>query len=413
MASENVYSGPAYAVFTATKLFTTFLTAVCYLLASILFTPYDLGQYTLSFTWIFSLTTLAQMNLSQSSIYILSRNKNQDIGKLVAGLLILFVAFCLVVTTVGFLAGHFFAENLLGSFSIVHFWISLLAVPVYLFESIFTHLALALGKAPALIRLTIYGRLLSLIGFLGALFLLNDVTYCLIGTILGQLFIAVALAASLLWRREFQLLPDFSLVKDLLRSGSKLQLNSIGSLITNYLDVLLVNRFIGVGVAGQYTMAKNIIEVFLLPAHSLSQLTFGQIGKLGTAASWLAIKKLFLLVLFAYVTVIPLLYLALPLADRFLDLPLVQISSLVQYASFTLPGSALAILMAPFWIGMGFLVRSGIVTILVSMLSLSALFVMLPRFGVYGAIYSMYLVSAISIVINGTFLFIVNSRTKT
>lgn len=249
------------------------------------------------------------------------------------------------------------------------------------------------------------GRTLTLIALLGLAWL-DQVTlaWVLLVSIAGQCWIALysvpvlkAFAAGYGGVR-FTPLENVAL----LHGGARLHLNTVGTLALNMAGTLMIASMVGVREAGFFQLAEQLMSVLLVIPQSASLVLYGRQGELGVDGVWPLQRKMVcvMVVLTAGVGAIVALtasywlpWITGPGYEPAIPLMLSLLPALVVLSFSSI--------MASQWIGRGFFLSAAVITLLVGGGNLAAASVLIPRFGIMGAVYAQMLALSISVVTNG------------
>lgn len=188
----------------------------------------------------------------------------------------------------------------------------------------------------------------------------------------------------------------------LLKGGMKLHINAIGSYLFLSADVLMINYFLGTKDAGFYQLATQLLSVMMIVSQSASMVLFGKVTSLGTADAWRVQRKL-LLVIIALMICVGLL--AWMLAPYFIPVlagekfrPSVKI---FDYLLFAIVGMTFVNVMASQWIGRGLFVQASAITLFVGLANVYANYILIPKYGVMGAVWATLGTYTFAVVGNG------------
>jgi len=188
-----------------------------------------------------------------------------------------------------------------------------------------------------------------------------------------------------------------------LKDGMKLHLNAIGALLFTSSDVLMLNYFRGSAETGWYQLGVQLIGVIMIVPQAASMVIYGKLAKEGVDDVWRKyhkslLKKVLMLVVGMAVLIgisagwwIPILA-----GDDFLPA-----KGVLQWLLLAAVGMTFTILMAPQWIGRGFFWQASLLTLAVGLANLIANYLLIPTYGMYGAVWATIGVYLIAIIGNG------------
>ncbi|MEN9985553.1 MAG: hypothetical protein RI925_1055 [Pseudomonadota bacterium] len=251
----------------------------------------------------------------------------------------------------------------------------------------------------------ITGRTLMLLGLLGLAWF-DQVTLAsvLLVSIVGQCWIAFYSAPTLkAFAAEHggvRFMPSESTA--LLHGGVRLHLNTVGTLALNMAGTLMIASMVGVREAGFFQLAQQLMSVLLVIPQSASLVLYGRQGELGPDQVWPLQRKMVFLIVLLTAGIGAVLALTAPywlvlVAGAGYE-PAVPLLLSLLPALVVLSFSSI---MASQWIGRGFFLSASMITLVVGAGNLLAASILIPRFGVMGAIYGQMLALSVSILTNG------------
>lgn len=251
----------------------------------------------------------------------------------------------------------------------------------------------------------IAGRTLMLLGLLGLAWF-DQVTLAgvLLVSIVGQCWIAFyslpTLKAFAAEHGGVRFTSSENLA--LLHGGTRLHLNTVGSLALNMAGTLMIASMVGVREAGFFQLAQQLMSVLLVIPQSASLVLYGRQGELGPDGVWPLQRKMVCMIvvlttglgaIVALTAPYWLLWVAGPGYEAAVPLLLSLLPALVVLSFSSI--------MASQWIGRGFFLSASMLTLVVGAGNLAAAFVLIPLYGIMGAIYAQMLALSISIITNG------------
>lgn len=358
-------------------------------------------------SWVTLFATVAGLSLGEVSQYWIQSSGRRDwlptlLGSMLscmAGLSVLAVVAAIVFY---WSTGGEFMRNVPVSL----FAVGLLIVPFLVWEQYARYLLLGAGKvrifniaqvlggtvgiAAVLLFLTVWN-----LGVSGALFAhLSGV--CVLG--------AVAFAS--LWRvASFRIKVEIDVVRRLFGGALKLHLNTIGVLLMAHTNILMLNHFSTVREVGWYQFSLQLIMAMLIIPQAASMILFSRVAEIGPDRTWPEQKRL-IGQMFGVMTVLS--------TAAFFAAP--EIVTVLAGQEFTpsikafrllLPvlfGMSLAVLMAPQWIGRGIFLPTSILTLCTGVANISLNFILIPSYGMMGAIWAMN-ISYFAVVVVGQLVF--------
>ena len=208
-------------------------------------------------------------------------------------------------------------------------------------------------------------------------------------TVSGQVILAAICLCAILSKIPSRLVFDSSEAKALLSGSAKLHLNTIGSFLLAQSTILMLNHLATPEGVGWYVLAFQTVSVLLIIPQAATLVLYGRMAERGPDGIWPEQKRImfrmmgFLAILSigAYFAAPGLVFLA---GDRFM--PSVELFRLLLPVPL---GMSLAQLMTNQWIGRGLFLTTTVLTLGMAILNILLNYLLIPRFGVHGAVWSM------------------------
>jgi O-antigen/teichoic acid export membrane protein len=181
--------------------------------------------------------------------------------------------------------------------------------------------------------------------------------------------------------------PETSEIKALLAGGAQLHLNAVGTYLFTSTNVLILNQYHGPAQTGHFQLATQLVGVLMIVPQSASMVIYGKVASLGPNAAWPTNRRLLLqvtagMILLSGLAAIfgpPLI--SLLAGDRFL--PAVPI---FRWLLLGLIGMTFSTVMAPQWIGRGYLWQAALTSLVLGLANLGANLLLIPRGGMQSAV---------------------------
>jgi O-antigen/teichoic acid export membrane protein len=203
----------------------------------------------------------------------------------------------------------------------------------------------------------------------------------------------------------------WTVVRRLLRGSGQLHLNAIGTFLFTQASILILSIYSTSEQVGYYQLATQLFNMTLIIPISIGTVAFGLVAKRGADGAWAEHRKLLAqglgIALLIGISGYILAPWAIPLIAGPEFAPAVPLFQILLIALF---GATLSAVMASQWIGRGWLWQAAFVTLSIGLLSLAADFVLIPQYGMYGALVSTLLTYTISVVGNGAVVLWVERR---
>ena len=381
-------------------VFTLFLTAR-------LLGPEGRGQVATITTWVSMFSTFAFLSLGQVALHRMAEDKQQErFGKLLGSLLLLTI----VLTLVGFLVAQgLYWGNPVGAFKglpVFPLVVGFLALPFMIWEQYGSSLLMGLERIRTYNRYQVIGRTVSVVAvfvLVGGLGL--GVAGVLEASLLGQMIVAIGGIGFLFaFARDKGLAcrPDKSEIKALLAGGAKLHLNAIGAFLFTSVNILILNNYHGAEQTGYFQLATQLLGVLMIIPQAASMVIFGKVTSLGPDGAWPDNKRLLIQITLGMIALSVVAALLAPWGITLLAgesfRPAIQP---FQWMLLGLIGMTFSTVMAPQWIGRGYFWQAAGLTFLVGIINLIANLLLIPKYGMQGAVYAFLGTYGFSIFGNG------------
>lgn len=225
------------------------------------------------------------------------------------------------------------------------------------------------------------------------------------GAVIAAVLANVATAGVMLVyvaRRAGRMQPRLLLARRLLRGSAQLHLTAVGNYLYTQASVLVLNYYRPPAETGYYQLAAQLFGFALIISTAVSTVSFALVAKKGPDAAWPEQRLLIAqsMVLVALISAVG--YVLAPIAVRLVAgerfLPAVPLFRIILPGLF---GATLATVMASQWIGRGLFVQAAVLTIAIGALSISLDLILVPRYGMRGAVVSTLVTYGISVLGNG------------
>ena len=365
--------------------------------------PEGRGTYAAATTWVLLFSTLGSLSLGQSIVHRIAGRAPAGWLPAAAGTslaiggLIAVVDYALVATA--YVAGdgqvfrHLSAQVLLVAFAALPFLIANANLPYILYALDALHVANAAQIAGAA------GLLTATILLVGPLNL--GVTGALISFVVGAACMT-AVAGSYLVRRAVRLRVDWGLARQMVVGCGQLHLNTVGSYLFTQSSVLILNQFRPIAETGQYQLAIQLFSFSLLFSNAMGTVAYGLVTTKGADAAWPEQRSLIKQGLVLAAVAVPAGYLLAPVIIPLVAGPAFLPS--VALFRWLLPaglGATLSSLMASQWIGRGMFWQASAITIVTGIISVGLDLVLIPPYGMHGAVVSTLVTYGIATLTNG------------
>jgi O-antigen/teichoic acid export membrane protein len=195
--------------------------------------------------------------------------------------------------------------------------------------------------------------------------------------------------------------PDRVETKALLSGGAKLHLNAIGMSLFTSTNILILSHYHGAEQTGQFQLANQLLGVMMIIPQAGSMVIYGKVATLGPNGAWPMNRRLLTQLTLGMVALGAIAALLAPWGIILLaGEPFRPVVSLFRWMLPGLIGMTFSTVMAPQWIGRGYFWQAAGLTGLVGAINLAANFLLIPRYGMWGAIYAFLATYAFAVVGN-------------
>jgi O-antigen/teichoic acid export membrane protein len=388
------------------KVYTMLIGVIILALTARILGPDGRGQIIVITTWVGMFSTFAYLSLGQVALSRMVSDPDHQRFNGVLGALIMMV---LVVTLFCWLVGYLMYWWGIGldfrKLPLVGLLIGSAALPFMIWEQYSSSLLMGLGRIGTYNFAQIVGRTLSLLVIVLLVVLLDcGVNGVLIGWFLGQIIVALGGIVFLIkFAQEKGRLfpPDKIETKALLLGGAKLHLNAIGSFLFSSANLLILNHYHTSEAVGYFQMANQLLGVIMIIPSSAGMVIYGKVTRLGPNQAWPDNKRLLIQALMGVIVIGTLAALIAPQVITILAgetfHPAVEP---FQWMLFGLIGMTFSSIMAPQWVARGYFWQTAGITILVGLISLVMNFLLIPFYGINGAVWAFLGTYLVSIVCN-------------
>lgn len=393
------------------KIYSMIIGLIILALTSRLLGPEGRGQVAVITTWVNLFSTFAYLSLGQVALHRMARDpENKFIGNLLGSLLMM----AGILSLLGWLvAWGIYSNDIQGIFRnlpVTALLIGFAALPFLIWEQYGSSLLMGLEKIKIYNYYQIVGRTLSLalmmilVGWLG-----QGVVGVLQASLLGQMIIALG-GLGFLFKfaqsKNSTCRPDKNETIDLLKGGFKLHLNAVGGFLFTSSSILILNHYHGAEETAYYQLATQLIGVLMIIPTAAGMVIYGKVTRLGPNGAWPENKLLLIQITLGMICVCVIAAILAPWGITLLAgekfLPAVAPFKLML---FGLIGMTFSTVMSPQWIGRGYFWQAAALTLLVGLLNLVICFMLVPSYGLNGAIIAFLSTYFISIIGNGWMIF--------
>ena len=354
-------------------------------------------------TWVALFVTFSDLSLGQVALHHAADHRDRNWLANVFGSLLLF---CGLFALLGWLTAYalYLVTNgvLFDNLSPLFLLIGFIGLPLVIWDRYGSALLTALDQVPKYNWAQFIGRTvgLALIGL--AWFFQWGIASVLVGLLISQVVISGITTAYLLRYTDDPIKADASVMRSFLKGGLKVHWNAIGAFMVMYTDILMINYYRGLEETGYYQVVVQMITIMYIIPTAAAMMLSGKVSLLGPDGAWPYNRTLMIWLTLAMIgfsiiaalsapVIIPLI-----MGDRF-D-PVIPI---FQWALLAMIGMSFSAVMGPQWIGRGWFWQSSLLTLFIGLGNLIAGLILIPIYGMYGAVWSTIATYILSLFING------------
>ncbi|MEA1967691.1 MAG: oligosaccharide flippase family protein [Thermodesulfobacteriota bacterium] len=354
-------------------------------------------------TWAGLFATCGHLSLGQVSIHLLAGNKDKTLySALFGNMLLLTVIITLLGWIVATILYNISNGNIFNNIEPLILFVGFLSLPFLIWEQYSSLLLSFLNEIKIYNNSQIIAQSCSVFFLLVVLFFNWGIPGVLTVILSVHLIIALTCLKRMFKRSDYSMLPDTNIIKALISGGGKLHLNAIGTYLIMSTDILIINHYCGAAATGYYQLDVQLINTLMIIPGSATLLLFGKVSQSGSDNAWQYQRKilLFLSIGMALLALIAAMFASILIpfvvGDDFI--PAVQPFILLLPA---LIGMTFSSIMAPQWIARGLFWQVSALTLLIGIGNLILSLVLVPEYGIYGAVWGTLITYTISVIING------------
>jgi antigen flippase len=370
--------------------------------------PDGRGVVAVILVWVNLFATFSGLSLGQVAQNVIQCRRKEDwlpniLGFLAPSTLIL----TLIAYVVGFSLFHWFGDQLLKGIPPSLIMLAFLMLPLLIWEEYSTSMMFSAGCMRAYNIVQFFARTLALVSvYIFIEFLNLGVAGVVLAQLSGQ-FIVSASAFFILWRAagkkmRFDRKDAFAILK-----GARfLHFNTIGSFILASSTILILNNYVSKAEVGNYQLAYQMLSILFIIPQAASMVLFSEMTSVGPDKMWPVQKRImFQTASLMFIVGILSYFFARPAIYIFAGHKFEQAISVFQLLLPNLIGLTLAQLMGCQWIGRGLFIMNAGITFTFSLLTVAANLLLIPRYGVHGAIWANW-ANYLALVVLGQIIFI-------
>ena len=366
--------------------------------------PEGQGTMVAASSWAMLFGTVGSLSMGQVAIHRATIRRGEawlpeTMGTLLA-LAALVTIVCWVVATILF---HLDGAGAFRGVPPLALTVAFLLVPFIVWEFYGSNLLMATNQVAIYNRAQLVGRSAALILIIICWRLRLGIVAALAVSLISQAIVA-CMGGTRLWRLAGERLrATFAEAKVLLRGALRLHLNALSGYYS-LLAVVIVNHYRGPAETGWYQFSASLLNVILVIPLAASFVLSGRIAQRGPDDAWAVQRHMMVFLPLVMMAVGVTAALGAPYAIRAVaGIQYTPAVPVFQLSLFGLLGLTFSSVMSSQWIGRGYFVLMSILSVAVAVIHLTASLLLVPRFGMYGAVYANLITHTLSILGNGIF----------
>lgn len=350
--------------------------------------PEGRGVFAAAISWVALFATVANLSLGQALQYRLQSEQKLSLPAQIGTLggLAIGVSFIALLVAVGL----FFATegSMFRGLDPVILGLAFVALPLLVWEQFSSNVLSAISRLDLYSRAQYIGRSIALVLFV---LLVARFGFGVPGALVAQA-VGPAIIAALVTIPLVRLAGGVKWVKaevaPLLKAGAKVHITTVSAFMLDQISILLINNYLTKAEVGHYQLAQQMVALMLVIPQAALMVIYGGLAKSDPDAFWpeqrRLLRKVMVLIigvgLVAYL-VVP--YVILSVAGQAFEPSVAIFRALLP----TLLGVSLATMMTPQWIGRGMFLLNNMLTLVSAVIVIVASWLLIPKFGVDGAIW--------------------------
>lgn len=366
--------------------------------------PEGRGEVAAIVTWVTTFSTFAYLSLGQVAIHRASQIKGTAWLRESLSSLVFFAIFLTLVSWLAAFSLYIATDGVVFG-DITPAWLALgfLLLPFMIWEQYGSSLLMALERLDIYNRYQIIGRTFSVFTVVFLIVMLGfGVVGSLLGNLVGQLVVAIGGVGFLVKQAGGIRRPKLEELTSFVRGGLKLHLNAIGVFFFTSADILMLNYYRGAEETGFYQLGVQMMGIMMIMPYAASMVIYGKVTNSGPDGAWDDNKKILaqmlgLMIIGALLAGITAPWWVVWVAGNAFEATV----DVFRWQLIAVVGMTFSTVMSPQWIGRGYFWQASLLTIVIGLGNLAANAVLIPEYGMYGAIWASLGVYAFSVIGNG------------
>lgn len=365
--------------------------------------PAGQGAVAAASAWATLFATLGSLSLGQVAIHRATVRRNEAwLGETFGTLLILAGVVTLLAWSLAFGIYAYTHGAAFKNIPPLLLFVAFLLVPFTVLEFYGSNLLMASDQIAVYNRAQLTGRTLALAMIFVCWWMKLGAVAAISVAVISQAVVACIGMQRLMHLADARVRATLSEARALLSGALRLHLSAISGYVFTSLGVLIVSNYRGAVETGWYQLSTALLSVMVVIPLAASQVISGRVAQLGPERAWEFQRKvmLYLPALMVLAGIIAALCapFAIPAVVGASYRPAVPV---FQLSLFGLIGVTFSAIMSSQWIGRGYFLAMSILSTGVAIIYLVASLLLVPRYGMYGAVYANLITQTIAIFGNG------------
>jgi O-antigen/teichoic acid export membrane protein len=386
-----------------TKIYSMVLGLVSLALTARWLGPEGRGTVAAITTWVGLLSVLGGLSLGQVALHRATEQRGTPwLGKTLGSLMLIAAIATICGWGIVTLGSSWAALGLFHGIPVGALMLGFAMLPLMIWEQYGSALLMATNRLPVYNRAQIVGRSCALPLVFLFVFVCNWGVYgALLTTFLAQMVVAFWGIRDLIATAGEHVRPDRTIIRSLVGAGLRLHLNAVGAFFSSGVDILLLQHYHGMEQTGYYQFAVQLVGVAMVIPQSASMVLYTKVASLGVENAWAMSKRMLIHLVLLMLCVGGIAALLAPiLIPRIAGARFSPSVPVFQLLLLTLVGQTFSTTLASQWIGRGLFWPCSILTMVAGLISVGAGAIVIPRHGMYGAVWVAIGMSMIAIIGN-------------
>jgi O-antigen/teichoic acid export membrane protein len=362
------------------------------------------GSYVAVTSWALIAGSFASLSLGQVVLHQrAARAEEESLGDVVGSALALMALGSLVVWGLAFLGYRASGGELFRNVPVSALALAFTALPGVAGADLGRFALLSQGRVGAYTLVQVTAYTISAVALIAASAASLELAGALAAWILLYLTLACASLGAALRSARARLRVRAACVGRLLRGGVSLHLTTVATFLQLHGSVLILNHHRGPEETAWYQLGMQLVGAATILPLGIGAVTYGMVAREGPDVGWGRQRRLVAAGVAAAVAVVGVGYALAPtLIEILAGESFLPALPAFRASLFALFGMTLAIVMASQWIGRGLFWQTSCISVAAASIGLALGFLLIPRMGLRGAVWSTLVVYTFSLLVNGS-----------